>query len=83
MAIFSLAGTAVRRAVPQSARALSGDERNQPVLTLWARGPGKVLAEEKDLLQRSAFLDVQGGATALRAVHERQDGDSPPDGFGE
>lgn len=80
---ISIAGTAVRRAAPQSAGTLSGGERNQPVLTVWARDPGNALAEEKDLLQRSAFLDVQGGATALRVVYERQDGDSPPDGFGE
>ncbi len=42
-----------------------------------------VLAEEEDFLQRSAFLKVKGGSTALRTLNEREDGDCPPHGFGD
>src|ERR1700733_5862807 len=46
-------------------------------------GGSGTLAEEEDLLQRSSFFKVKGGAPALRAVDEREDRDCPPDGLGD
>lgn len=67
---------ACKRQQRQAASAVSSFLR--PVVAL-----DEKLAEEKDLLQRSPFLDVEGGAATLRMVNECQDGDCPSHSFGD
>jgi hypothetical protein len=56
---------------------------NQPFLIREVPGLSKrgLLAEEENLLQRSAFLKVERSSSTPRVFNEREDGDCPSDGL--